>query len=196
MIPLFKLGLYGGSFDPIHNGHLILAREALESLGLDRVIIIPAGVSPHKLERPPAPSELRCEMVAAAVAGEPGLDWSDCEARRDGPSFAVDTVREMRAAHPGAKIYYFLGEDNLPALDTWKDIEVLRELATFVVFPRDGGSAGQGFRRIDISSTEIRHRIFSGKSVRYLLPESVCSILARHRLYLPEMPAELESEQE
>ncbi len=196
MIPLFQLGLYGGSFDPIHNGHLILAREALESLGLDRVIFIPAGVSPHKLERPPAPPELRCKMVAAAVAGEPGLGWSDCEARRDGPSFAVDTVREMRAAYPDAKIYYFLGEDNLSALDTWKEIAVLRELATFVVFSRDTGPAGHGTRRIDISSTEVRHRIFHGRSVRYLLPEPVCEIIARHRLYLPETTTTPESENE
>jgi nicotinate-nucleotide adenylyltransferase len=190
MIPLRKLGLYGGSFDPIHNGHLILAREALESLGLDRVVFVPAGVSPHKLARPPAPAELRGEMVAAAVAGEPGFEWSDCEIRREGPSFAVDTVREMRARHPGAEIFYFLGEDNLAALDTWKDIEVLRGLATFVVFSRGTVAADHGFlvisRRVDISSTDIRNRVASGKSVRYLLPESACQILFQHRLYRNE----------
>ncbi|MEI6278646.1 MAG: nicotinate-nucleotide adenylyltransferase [Verrucomicrobiae bacterium] len=187
MIPLRKLGLYGGSFDPIHNGHLILAREALENLGLDRVVFIPAAVSPHKTGHPPAPPKLRGEMVAAAVAGEPGFDWSDREILREGPSFAVDTVREMRTRHPEAEIFYFIGEDNLPALHTWKEIGVLRGLVTFVVFARGAGSAGHGFpvisRRVDISSTDIRNRIASGLSVRYLVPESTCTILAQHRLY-------------
>ncbi|MEI6035913.1 MAG: nicotinate-nucleotide adenylyltransferase [Verrucomicrobiae bacterium] len=187
MIPLRKLGLYGGSFDPIHNGHLILAREALETFGLDRVIFIPAGVSPHKLERPPAPPKLRAEMVAAAVAGEPGFAWSDCEIVREGPSFAIDTAREMQKIHPEAEIFYFLGEDNLPSLGTWKDIAALRALVTFVVFSRGTGPAGHGFpaisRRVDISSTGIRNRIASGKSVRYLLPEATCAILFQHQLY-------------
>ena len=109
MNPPRKLGLFGGSFDPIHHGHLILAREALESLGLDRVIFIPNGISPHKLARPPAPAELRCKMVEAAVRDEAGFDWDDCEIRRPGPSFAIDTVREMAGRHPGAGLYYFIG---------------------------------------------------------------------------------------
>ncbi|MEI6070762.1 MAG: nicotinate-nucleotide adenylyltransferase [Verrucomicrobiae bacterium] len=187
MIPLRKLGLYGGSFDPIHNGHLILAREALENLGLDRVVFIPAKISPHKLLHPPAPPELRCEMVAAAVAGEPGFGWSDCEILREGPSFAVDTVREMRALHPGAEIFYLIGGDNLAALHTWNGIGTLRGLATFVVLSRGEGFADHGFpvisRRVDISSTDIRNRVASGKSVRYLVPEAACAILSQHRLY-------------
>lgn len=187
MIPLRKLGLYGGSFDPIHNGHLILAREAMESLGLDRVIFIPAGISPHKLDRPPAPADLRCQMVEASVRGEAGLDWDDCEIRRAGPSFAIDTVREMGAKHPGAEIFYFIGEDNIPSLHTWKDIQLLRTLARFVVMSRSLGAVDHGFpmisRCIDISSTDIRNRIASNRSVRYLLPEAACEILSKHRLY-------------
>lgn len=187
MIPLRKLGLYGGSFDPVHNGHLILAREALEELGLDRVLFIPAGISPHKLARPPLDPRLRCEMLAASVGGEPGFGWDDCEVRREGPSFAIDTVREMRGRFPGAGIYYFIGEDNIPSLHTWKDIEALRELATLVVFSRGGISADHGFRvisrRVDISSTDIRNRIASGRSVRYLVPEAACAIISQHRLY-------------
>lgn len=187
MIPLRKLGLYGGSFDPVHNGHLILAREALESLGLDRVLFIPAGISPHKLARPPAAPQLRCEMLAAAIGGEPGFGWDDCEVRRQGPSFAVDTVREMHARFPQAEIFYFIGEDNLSALHTWKDIAAMRELVTFVVFSRGGTSADHGFpvisRRVDISSTDIRNRIASGLSVRYLVPEAACATISKHRLY-------------
>lgn len=190
MISLRKIGLFGGSFDPIHHGHLILAREALESLGLDRVIFIPAGVSPHKLGRPPAPAELRGRMVAAAVDGEDRLGWDDCEIRREGPSFAIDTVRAMLERFPGAEISYFIGEDNLPALHTWKEIGELRRLVRFVVFSRGGGGADHGFpvvsRRVDISSTDIRNRIASGLSARYLLPEAACHLIAQHQLYRNE----------
>lgn len=187
MIPLRKLGLYGGSFDPIHHGHLILAREARESLELDRVLFIPAGISPHKLARPPAPAALRCKMLEASVRNEPGLGWDDCEIRREGPSFAIDTVREMAARHPGAEIYYFIGEDNLDALHTWKEIATLKMLAKFVVLSRGGGKGGHGFpvisRRIDISSTDIRNRIASGLPASYLLPEAACDIISQHQLY-------------
>jgi nicotinate-nucleotide adenylyltransferase len=190
MIPLRKLGLYGGSFDPIHHGHLILAREARESLGLDRVIFIPAGISPHKLARPPAPADLRCRMVEESVRGEDGLDWDDCEIRREGPSFAIDTVREMAARHPDAEIYYFIGEDNLPSLCTWKDVDVLLQLAKFVVLSRSLGIVDHGFpmisRCVDISSTDIRNRIAMGLPVRYLLPEAACQIISHHRLYRNE----------
>lgn len=184
---LQKIGLYGGSFDPIHHGHLILARQALESLGLDRVLFIPAGISPHKLDRPPAPAELRGRMVAASVQDEPGLGWDDCEIRREGPSFAIDTVREMAARFPGSEIYYFIGEDNLAALHTWKDIAELRALVKFVVMSRGGTSVSPGFpvisRQIDISSTDIRNRIAGGLSVRYLLPQAVGDLITRHQLY-------------
>jgi nicotinate-nucleotide adenylyltransferase len=187
MNPLRKLGLFGGSFDPIHHGHLILAREALESLGLDRVIFIPSGISPHKLARPPAPAGLRCQMVEAAVRDEPGLDWDDCEIRREGPSFAIDTVREMAARYPGAGLYFFIGEDNLASLHTWKDIAALRTLVTFVILSRGLGTPDPGgpviSRPIEISSTGIRNRIASGQSVRYLLPDSACEMISQHRLY-------------
>jgi len=187
MIPPRKIGLFGGSFDPIHHGHLILARQAREDLGLDRVIFIPAGVSPHKLGRPPAPAEDRCEMLEAAIRGEAGFFWDDCEVRRDGPSFAIDTVRLMRSKFPEAEIFYFIGEDNVSALDTWKDIALLRELARFVVLSRGGEPGGHGFpvvgRNVEISSTEIRNRIARGLSVRYFLPEPTCHIILKNRLY-------------
>jgi nicotinate-nucleotide adenylyltransferase len=187
MNPLRKIGLFGGSFDPIHHGHLILAREALESLGLDRVIFIPNGISPHKLARPPAPAALRCRMVEAAVRDEAGFDWDDCEIRRPGPSFAIDTVHEMAARHPGSELYFFIGEDNLASLHTWKDIAELRSLVRFVVMSRGRGLPDQEFpvvsKPVDISSTEIRNRIARGLSVRYLVPESACEIISQHRLY-------------
>jgi nicotinate-nucleotide adenylyltransferase len=188
MNPRSKVGLYGGSFDPIHHGHLILARDVRERLGLERMIFIPAGVSPHKLDQPPAPPAVRLEMVRAAVAGEEGFECDDCEVTREGPSFAIDTVRLMMGRHPGAEIFYLIGGDNLQALDTWKEIDALRELVTFVVLARGGGGmTPEGFvafdRRVDISSTDIRKRIATGRPVSYLLPEAVCTIVFRHRLY-------------
>lgn len=188
MISSEKIGLFGGSFDPIHHGHLILARDAMESLGLDRVVFIPANVSPHKLAHPPTPARLRCEMVEAAIAGESRFSIDSFEAEQEGPSYAVDTVRLMRQRFPKVEFFYFIGEDNVPALHTWREIETLKELASFVVLARGNLEPLEGFpvisRNIDISSTDIRNRIAQGLSVRYLLPEAVCAILARHQLYL------------
>jgi nicotinate-nucleotide adenylyltransferase len=188
MISSEKIGLFGGSFDPIHHGHLILARDAMESLGLDRVIFIPVNVSPHKLAHPPVAARLRCEMVAAAIAGEPRFSMDACEAEREGPSFAVDTVRLMRRRFPQAELFYFIGEDNVSSLHTWREIDELKKLASFVVLARGNLQPVEGFpvisRNIDISSTDIRNRIAQGLPVRYLLPDAVCAILTRHQLYL------------
>lgn len=178
-----RIGLFGGSFDPVHHGHLILAREALETLGLDRVVFLPARISPHKLDRPPASAEWRLRMVQAAVAGEAGFVCDDRELRREGPSFAIDTVREYRAEHPGAELFYFIGDDNTEALSTWKEIEELRRQVTFLVFARDGDEGTVLDRRIEISSSEIRKRVASGRSVRYLLPEEVCTMISQNGLY-------------
>ena len=188
MISSEKIGLFGGSFDPIHHGHLILARDAMESLGLDRVVFIPVNVSPHKLAHPPVAARLRCEMVAAAIAGEPRFSMDACEAEREGPSFAVDTVRLMRRRFPQAELFYFIGEDNVSSLHTWREIDELKKLASFVVLARGNLQPVKGFpvisRNIDISSTDIRNRIARRLPVRYLLPDAVCAILTRHQLYL------------
>ena len=190
MNPRQKIGLFGGSFDPIHHGHLILARDAMEQLGLEKVIFIPANISPHKLDHPPAPAHARCEMVAAAIAGESGLEMDSCEVDREGVSFAVDTVSLMIQRHPATDFFYFIGEDNLNALPTWKDIEELRRLAPFVVLARGGTPANHGFpvvtQHIDISSTDIRKRIARGLSVRYLVPDKTCEIIQRLGLYRNE----------
>lgn len=182
-----KIGLYGGSFDPIHNGHLILARDAMERLELDRVVFLPARISPHKLDRPPASAEARCRMIAAAIEGEQGFFLDDREVRRDGPSFTVDTVRAYGGEFPGARLYYFIGDDNLDELHTWKEIDNLRTLVQFIVLSR----AGMPFlaeyptitRRVEISSTEIRNRIARGLSVRYMVPFPACQVITMEGLY-------------
>ena len=182
-----KIGLFGGSFDPVHHGHLIMARGAMESLDLERVVFIPANISPHKLESPPAPSHLRCEMLKAAIENEPGFYWDGCEIEREGPSFAVDTARLMQQRFPAAELFYFIGEDNVPALHTWKEIDALRRLVQFVVLARGSQPSGGEFpvisRGIDISSTDIRNRIAGGLPVSYLLPESTIQIIQQHHLY-------------
>jgi len=187
MNPSQRIGIYGGTFDPVHHGHLILARQALEELALDRIIFVPAGISPHKLGHPPAPAGIRCDMLAAAIEGEAAFEWDDCEVKRTGPSYALDTVRIMRERFPGDKIFYLIGEDNLAALHTWKEIDTLETLAQFVVLSRSGTLHECRFpvvsRVVDISSTEIRNRIANGLPVSYLLPEAACQILTRNRLY-------------
>ncbi len=190
MISSQNIGLFGGSFDPIHHGHLIMAREAMEKLDLERIVFIPANISPHKLDRPPVPAAVRCDMVEAAIEGEVGFFCDRCEAEKSGPSFAVDTARLMVTRFPEARFFYFIGEDNVADLGTWKEIDVLRGLVSFVVLARGGFSSEGGFpvisRNVDISSTNIRNRIADGLSVRYLLPDSTCKIIQQYRLYRNE----------
>ncbi|HEY8902433.1 MAG TPA: nicotinate-nucleotide adenylyltransferase [Chthoniobacterales bacterium] len=185
-----RVGLFGGSFDPIHIGHLILAREAREQLGLDRVIFIPAAISPHKMNREPAPALARLEMVRAAVEGEPGFEVDDCEIRRQGPSYTIDTIRHFRERSPADELFYFIGADNLPSLDTWREIEELRRLVQFVVLERESGGGQCEFprvyRQIDVSSTEVRNRVARGQSIRYLLPYRACEVIYRQGLYRNE----------
>lgn len=182
-----RTALYGGSFDPIHHGHLLLAREALEQLSLDRVVFIPAGVSPFKLHALPASAEARLEMVRAAIAGEPQFECDDSEVHRTGPSFTIDTVEAWHVRAPGDELFYFIGQDNVADLPRWRRSEELQGLVRFIVFERDGGAPAHDFarvqRRIDISATEVRKRVAEGRSIRYLVPESVRSIIDARHLY-------------
>ena len=185
-----RVGLFGGSFDPIHSGHLILAREARERLGLDRVVLIPAGVSPFKLEAPPAAAGLRLEMVRVAVAEEPGFEVCEAEVWREGATFAIETVRELGALWPGAELFYLIGDDNLADLEKWREIDELRKRVTFVVLTRRDVVVPEGMpavtRMVDISSTEVRERVAAGLSIRYLVPEGVRTVIEREGLYRGE----------
>jgi nicotinate-nucleotide adenylyltransferase len=182
-----RTALYGGSFDPIHHGHLLLAREAMETLGLDRVVFIPAAVSPFKLHAVPAPPDARLAMVQAAIAGEPGFVCDDSEVHRTGPSFTIDTVEAWRTRAPDDELFYFIGQDNVADLPRWRRYDDLLRLVQFVVFERDTASPPHAFarvsRRFDISATEVRKRVAEGRSIRYFVPESVRAIIAAHRLY-------------
>ena len=185
-----KLGFYGGTFDPIHNGHLILARDAVEALGLDRLYFIPNAISPHKLESEPAPAPLRAEMVRAAIADEPRFDIEEAEVNRPGVSYAIDTILALKERFgQETEFFYLIGEDNVAELPTWRRVDELHHLVTFAVLCRHETTAPFPYvtlkRRIDISATEIRNRIANGRSIRYFVPDPVYDLIIRHNLYRP-----------
>jgi len=186
-----RVGLFGGTFDPVHLGHLILAEAALEELDLDRIIFLPAATSPFKQERPPgASNSQRLEMLRKAVAGEPRFSVDDRELHREAPSYTIDTVRSMLGYHPGVRFLFLIGADNLKDLHRWHEIGELRNLVDFAVLDRGEGSdltAGCGFpvvrRRIDLSSTEIRMRAARGLSIRFMVPGEVYEQIMIEALY-------------
>jgi nicotinate-nucleotide adenylyltransferase len=182
-----RIGILGGSFDPIHHGHLILAHAAKEELGLNRVLFIPANKSPHKTDTKPATAEDRLEMVRLAIEGEEGFEVSDVELRRPAPSYTVETLRELKKSHPQDEFVLLIGADNVATFDTWREPEEIRHLAQIAVLDRAGSAAAHDWptvrRLVDISSTDIRARAADGRSIRYLTPDAVCDYIATHSLY-------------
>ena len=182
-----KIGIYGGTFDPIHHGHLILAREALETLQLEKVIFIPASVSPHKTQGQTSASSLRLEMLQAAIAGEATFGLDDLELRRPPPSFTIDTIEEIRKREVTAEIFYMIGEDNVQSLQSWHRFKELKQLVQFVVLERTALKTCHPYptvcRNVDISGTDIRKRVATGRSIRYLVPSAVEEIIVREQLY-------------
>ncbi|HEX4637850.1 MAG TPA: nicotinate-nucleotide adenylyltransferase [Chthoniobacterales bacterium] len=182
-----KIGIYGGTFDPIHHGHLILGRQACEQLGLDELIFVPASVSPFKSPSF-ASGELRLSMLRAAIDGQDGFAADDCELRRPAPSYSIDTVLRVREREPKAELFWLIGADNVGGLSKWHRIDELKKLVQFVVLDRGcGEKSAHEFpvvqRNIDISATEIRKRVASGRSIRYLVPKAVEEIIRREKLY-------------
>jgi nicotinate-nucleotide adenylyltransferase len=183
-----RVGLFGGSFDPVHLGHLVLAEAAMEELCLDRIVFIPAAVSPFKTQRPPSASnEQRLSMLRMAISTEPHFSVDERELHRTGPSYTIDTVRELLGDHPGVRFIYLIGADNLKDLPKWHEIDELRNLVDFAVLDRgeatglEEGAFPLVRRRIDLSSTEIRDRLRKGLSIRFMVPESVYdSIMTDH----------------
>jgi nicotinate-nucleotide adenylyltransferase len=188
-----RLGIYGGTFDPVHHGHLVLAHDALEQLRLDAVLFVPCGQSPFKKQRPLASAARRVVMLRLALKGEPRFWLSRCEIDRPEPSYAVDTALEIGGAFPRAELFWLIGADQLAALDKWHRPEELNRLVQFVVLQRGeiavqkaGGkvlSLPQP-RRVDISATEIRHRVKSRLPIDHLVPAPIGAFIKRHGLYL------------
>ena len=182
------IGLFGGSFDPIHHGHLIAAQVALEGLGLSELRFVPARQQPFKHAGHGAPGDDRAAMIEQAIAEEPRFSLERCELNRPGPSFTVDTLRHLRAREPGAEFVLLIGSDAAADLPKWREADAIPELATVVVFERAGtpvaGHSAVRVPAIEISATAIRRRVREGRSVRWWLPAQVADYIAARRLYL------------
>ena len=184
---LKKIAIYGGTFDPVHHAHLILARDAIETLDLDKVILVPAAISPLKKTAPVASGELRLAMLRAAIKRDPKFEVDECELLRPPPSYTIDTVKEIHQHEYDASIYCLIGEDNVEQLPRWHRIAELEKMVRFVVLDRTGKKPSHSYelihRRMDISATEIRRRVAQNESIRYLVPHSVEEIIQREKLY-------------
>lgn len=182
-----RLGILGGSFDPIHNGHLIVAQVARESLALDRVVLMVSASQPLK-DRHGASATDRLRMTELAVEGIPGLEVDSREVARGGTTYTVDTLRELRAEHPGGEFVLLLGSDAAGQLSQWREVEEVLRLAHPVVFGRAGAPATEGFASIDVpamelSSTAIRARARAGLSLRGWVPDRVADYISGLDLY-------------
>jgi nicotinate-nucleotide adenylyltransferase len=189
-----KIGIFGGSFDPVHLGHLLVAQAALEELGLDRLFFVPAAQSPFKSGIQPAPAPLRLQLLHLALAGQSNCEVDDQEIRRGGVSYTVDTLRHYARTFPGAALFYLIGADNAAQLNAWREPAELARLAEFVAVPRPGGSAAvfpppfcgrtlRGFP-LAVSSSEIRARVKAGQPIAHLVPPAVAEGLHAAKMYI------------
>lgn len=186
-----RVGIFGGTFDPPHLGHLIVAADALVALDLDRVVWIPSAVPPHKRSTVQAPAALRLALVRAAVDGDHRFAVDGLELERPGPSYTVDTLRDLHRRAPEDELFFLIGADNLRDLASWKEPEEIVRVATLAVLSRGGELPALGalpavavpVTRIDISATEIRRRVAAGRCIRYLVPERVHELIAREGIY-------------
>ena len=196
-----RLGIYGGTFDPNHYGHLLLAERCREELQLDEVWFIPAGTPPHKQGRVTTPAKARAAMVEFAVSGFPEFKVSRIEMERTGPSYTVQTLEQLRTAAPEREVFLLMGADSIAELVTWKDPARILELSQVVAVNRAGESpdlsslqslleqTGRTVHTVEmpamgVSASEIRTRVASGKSIRFLTPRPVEMYLRQHKLYL------------
>jgi nicotinate-nucleotide adenylyltransferase len=183
---LEKIGIFGGTFDPVHYAHLILAREAAEVFQLEKIVLVPGATSPFK-SAPVAGADTRLKMLRAAVEGEALFEIDECELRRPPPSYTIETIEYLRSKFAETELFLLLGDDNLNGLPHWRRFEELRELVTFIILPRAKTEVRHEYlkvgRHIDISSTEIRARVGAGKSIRYFVSPAVEKIIRELKLY-------------
>ncbi|MCX6366080.1 MAG: nicotinate-nucleotide adenylyltransferase [Armatimonadetes bacterium] len=194
-----KLGVFGGTFDPIHYGHLRIAEEARERFGLDHILFVPNKVSPFKIGDTSTPATLRVELVQEAIAGNPHFSVWTGELEREGTSYTVETLRALAQEFPDSALYFLTGTDAVRDIGKWREPEACLTLAQFVAFYRPGVSEAEArigvpdelepqiifaaMNGLDISSTEIRQRVQASRSIRYLVPESVVALIEKKRLY-------------
>jgi nicotinate-nucleotide adenylyltransferase len=198
-----RIGVFGGSFDPVHIGHLTIAQDAVEQLELNRLIFVPAAVPPHKQEKTLVESHHRFEMLQLATEGNLSFEVSDMELQRGGVSYTFDTITQIQFEHPGAELFFIVGLDSLVELHLWRNVDKLLELCTIVPFARGGEDPARvaeqiqlsepwktgllerliRIHEIEISASEIRMRLAEGLSIRYLVPPEVEMYIAEHHLY-------------
>jgi len=184
----------GGSFDPVHLGHLRAAENAREALELDEVLFVPAAEPPHKPASSLSPARDRLAMVTLAVAGNPAFVVSDLELRRSGPSYTVDTLSHLARERAGDKLFLIVGSDTLGEMSSWREPERIFGLSTIAVADRPGADAPPapspaarvvrvGGPGLFVSASEVRRRVREGRSIRYLLPDTVAAYISTHGLY-------------
>jgi nicotinate-nucleotide adenylyltransferase len=186
------IGLFGGSFDPVHHGHLIVAQVAYEALALDQLRFLPARQQPFKQGLHRSAPEHRAEMLALAIGSAHHFALERIELDRPGPSYTVDTLRALRAREPETDFLLLLGADAAKDLTAWHEADRIFDLAQVVVFARPGAAipslprAVQSIQvpAINISATEVRRRVSQGQPIRYWVPDQVAEYISQHRLYL------------
>lgn len=189
-----KVGIFGGTFDPIHLGHLITAQSVKEIRNLDKIIFIPAYISPHKTDAKPSSPDDRLNMIKIAVEGIPFFDYSDIEIKKGGISYTIDTLRELKKLYD--KIEFIIGYDNIFTFHTWKEPDDIFKLADVIVLKRKSSHPPQfedkyyqqavfvQTRGIEISATDIRERVNKGLPINFLVPPKVMEYIYNHQLYI------------
>lgn len=194
MTAMQRIGLYGGAFDPVHLGHLLVAQAAIEELELDRLFFIPASQSPFKKDSRHAPAEMRLQWLRLALAGKTNCAVDDQEIRRGGVSYTIETVRDYATKFPQAKLFYLIGADNVPKLNQWREADELAQRVEFAAIPRPGnapvefpkpfrGKILKGFP-LAISSSEIRARAKAGLPIEPLVPPFAAQAIQDAGCYL------------
>lgn len=189
-----RIGLFGGSFDPVHLGHLLVAQAALEELQLDRIFFVPAAHSPFKPDAKPTPSSERLQMLRLALAGNTRAEVDEQEIHRGGISYTIETVRDYSRRFPKTKLFYLIGADHVASLPKWREAGELAKLVEFLIIPRPGESKAQipdpfrgaylmGFP-LGVSSSQIRGRVKVGLTIEHLVPAAVAEAIRNNRLYL------------
>ena len=199
-----RIGIFGGTFNPVHMGHLIMAQDALEVFDLSKVLFVPCDLPPHKDAFQLASAAHRVAMLEKAIEDNPDFEICDIEILRGGTNYSIDTVRYLRKLYPQHDLFFIIGSDSLMELHQWKDIKELLRLCRFVTFIRPGfdpkKASGKALKleiglsrdliknvvavhQIDISASDIRHRAAEGMSIRYLVPSFVEIYIAEHNLY-------------
>jgi nicotinate-nucleotide adenylyltransferase len=200
--PRERVGLLGGTFDPVHMGHLLMAQSAIEAFGLSRLLFVPSHITPHKLDRLAAAPEHRLAMLELVVTGQPNLGICKIELERSGVSYTVDTIKALQKANPYWELWFIIGMDSLRELHLWHHAQELVELCQIGTLERPGIDAPHGSlpefaldagrrllgniaagRRVDVSSSEIRLRIAENRPIRYLVPKEVEDYIFEHHLY-------------